>query len=66
MFTFSEIIKTKGSNAQRINVSKDGRPFGQIWTFKAAGEKHPWHFKGLSGSYQTFSTLKAAKEFAVR
>lgn len=53
----------KGSNAVRWNVDLNGVPFGQIWTFKARGEVHPFHVKTLAGAYAAFDTYKAAETF---
>ena len=36
-------LKWKGSNATRWNFDLDGKPFGQVWTFKAKGEVLPYH-----------------------
>lgn len=38
-------VRNKGSNAIEWNVDLNGTPFGKIWTFKAAGEVHPYHVK---------------------
>jgi hypothetical protein len=46
-------VKHKGSNQVAFNVDLDGRPFGQIWTFHAKGEVHPYHVKTLAGFYAT-------------
>jgi hypothetical protein len=63
--TFSKSIKVRGSNQVRVNVDRNGQPYGQIWTFRnTATEKHVWHFKTLSGLYQTFQHLRQAKAFA--
>lgn len=58
-------VKHSGSNAINFNVDLNGVPFGQIWTFKAKGEWHPYHVKTLAGYYATFNTYKAA-ETAIR
>lgn len=49
------IITFTKANATRINVSRNGEPFAQLWTFKDSKyEAHPWHLKTLSGLYKTF------------
>lgn len=51
----------KGSNQITFNVGLNGRPFGQIWTFKAKGERHPYHVKTLAGFYATAANYAAAE-----
>ncbi len=60
---FHAPTRAKGSPMIVHNVEVDGKPFGQIWTFKARGEVHPFHAKTLAGAYQTFATIDAAREF---
>ena len=44
------------------NVDLGSQPFGQIWTFVAEGEEHPFHAKPLHGEHVTFATLEMAKQ----
>lgn len=53
----------KGSNRIAYNVDLNGRPFGQIWTFKANNEKHGYHVKTLAGVYKLYSTYDEAEHF---
>jgi hypothetical protein len=55
-------VKHKGSNQVAFNVDLDGRPFGQIWTFKANGEWHPYHVSTLSGFYGEATTYDDAEK----
>lgn len=61
--TITGPIKFKGSNAIRYNIDLNSVPFGQIWTFKEAGERHPFHAKTLTGKYDHFATYAAAETF---
>ncbi len=56
-------IRFKGSNSTRWNVDLDDVPFGQIWTFTAKGEVHPFHAKTLAGAYEAFPTYTEAATF---
>lgn len=53
---------TKSNGRTEINVSLNGKPFGQMWTFKAKGETHPWHAKPLNGEHATFWGRNGKKE----
>jgi hypothetical protein len=64
MKTVSKAIRHQGSNATRWNIESDGRPYGQIWTFHAAGEVHPYHMQLLNGFYAQFDSLESAITFA--
>jgi len=60
--TFIEVPKKPGSSQHTINVERDGKPFGQIWTWpNTATEHHLWHVKPLNGNHETFDNLKDAK-----
>lgn len=59
--TVTKKAKVKGSNRIAYDVDLNGVPFGQIWTFKAAGEVHPFHVKTLAGAYGTFKTYAEAE-----
>jgi len=61
---FTAVNYSKASKGQRlfVNVSLDGEPYGQLWTFQAKGEKHPWHSKPLDGDHQTHPNLQKAKQ----
>jgi hypothetical protein len=54
-------VTYKGSNRISFNVDFNGRPFGQIWTFKASDEIHPFHVKTLDGFYATAKTYPEAE-----
>jgi hypothetical protein len=64
--TVSKAIRFKGSNRTAWNVANatTGAPVGQIWTFTARGEIHPFHFKTLDGFYCIFESLASAIAFA--
>lgn len=57
---FSETIRPAGSNMYRINVSLNGEPFGQLWTFYVRGEIHGWHAKTLDGRSTVFHSATKA------
>jgi len=61
--SFSKMIKNNGSSMRTWNVDRDGKPFGQIWTFVSRGEEHPFHAKTLDGKYQTHGRLVDAKTY---
>ena len=50
--TITKRRAVKGSTAITWDIDRNGRPYGQIWTFKAKGEQHPHHVKTLSGFYR--------------
>lgn len=53
----------KGSSQITWNVSLDGKPFGQIWTFKKqAGFKFMFTAKALSGEWGNFDTFAEAEK----
>ena len=54
MTTFQTAKKNAGSNSSIINVDRDGKPFGQVWTFTTKGEVHGFHAKTLAGAYKYF------------
>jgi hypothetical protein len=62
---FSKPVLPRGSNCTRINVDYAGRPFAQLWTYKAKGELHGWHASTLSGLYGYFATVEEAACFIV-
>lgn len=67
MLEFITMKRNKGSNQITINLELDGKPYGQIWTFRNTNtEQHPWHVKLLSGEYKNFPTMSEAKQFAAR
>lgn len=43
-------VKFKGSNRIAYNYDLNGKPFGQIYTYKTAGEKHYWYASKADGS----------------
>jgi len=51
-FTFH--APTRSNGRTEINVSLNGKPFGQIWTFHKKGEVHPWHSKPLKGEHKAY------------
>lgn len=61
--TITGPIKNKGSNMITFNVDLNGVPFGQIWTFKAKGERHGYHVKTLAGFYAIAADYKMAEKF---
>lgn len=65
---FAPAKTCKDSGRISINVDRNGRPFGQLWTYRNTAEEfHPWHAKTLAGAYQVFqpATLSAnAKKIA--
>jgi len=66
MITFSKVIRKSGSSMKTIEVSKDEKPFGSLWTWFEKGEEHPWHVKPLTREHKFFygkNGLKMAKEY---
>lgn len=61
--TITKRAKVRGSNMVEYTVDVDGVPFGLIWTFKAAGEVHPFHAKPLAGEHATFATYAEAETY---
>jgi len=60
--TFIKAVKRPGLTQKTINVERNGKPFGQLWTWpNTKTEKHPWHAKPLNGKHETFGTLREAK-----
>lgn len=54
-FEYNRRKRKPGSNMIEVEVSRNGRPFGMIWTFVASRrEKHPWHSKPLNGDHAAF------------
>lgn len=50
--TFSKIQKKPGSTKLSIEVSRDGKPFGLIWSWPdTRTECHPWHAKTVAGAH---------------
>jgi hypothetical protein len=50
-----EYIKIPCSDSSRmaINITKNGEPFGQLWSWKDTKiEQHPWHVRLLNGRYK--------------
>lgn len=56
-------VRHKGSTCKFWNVSVDGVPFGQIWTFIARAEIHGFHAKTLAGEYKLCNTFDEAETF---
>jgi hypothetical protein len=54
---FHTATKVSGSNQTSINVDRDGKPFGQLWTFNTKDETHGWHAKTLGGAYAYFDYI---------
>lgn len=52
----------KGSNRINYNVDLNGKPFGQIWTYKAKGEKHLYQVYCLNGFRSAHMTYDRAEE----
>lgn len=52
---FSKVLTTRGSRMREINVSRNGRPFGKMWTWpNTRTEWHPWHAQPLNGEHKVF------------
>jgi len=60
---FTKAKKDAGSNRVYFNASRNGVPFGQIWTWEAKDESHPFHALALHGPYGTFDSLADAMFF---
>lgn len=60
--TFQTATKNAGSKQTTINVDRDGKPFGQLWTFTNKGEVHGWHAKTLDGAYAYFDESPNKKD----
>jgi hypothetical protein len=63
--TITKAPKVSGSNAIRWNVDLDGRPFGQIWTFKnTKTDTHRFHVATLGRpplpSFATYAEAERA------
>ena len=67
--TFHPVAPLKGIDTKTINVSRDDKPFGQMWTFtNTKDEEHPWHVSPLNGEHKVFwgkGGLQAAKEYMI-
>ena len=62
--SFTNVITKPGSTQQTVNVSRDGEPFGQLWTWaNTRTELHPWHAQPLDGLHKLFNSLPLAKEY---
>lgn len=61
--TITRVAATCARDSIKWNVAVDGRPFGQIWTWKTGREVHPFHAKTLAGAYAAFATYEAAEIF---
>ena len=60
-FTFTKVRRNIGSSCTQVNVDKDGRPFGALWTFRnTKTEWHPWHAQALNGEHRTFPEYQQA------
>jgi hypothetical protein len=62
--TFHALKKIAGSNMTSVNVDRDGKPFGSLWTFTAKGETHGWHAQTLKGAYKLFEGPSKAASLA--
>ena len=71
MTTFSKIRTAVGSTRQYIEVSRNGKPFGTIWTYKnTKKESSPWQAQTLNDVHKVFEyntdknkALKDAKDW---
>jgi hypothetical protein len=65
--TITKQPKLKGSNRVVRNYDLNGVPFGQVWTYKFAGEKHVWHAAKANGELigNGYST-EAEADIAIR
>lgn len=64
--TYRHKLPAKGENNREINVEVDGEPFGQLYTFSAQHEQHPWHAKLLNGEYAQFWTKDGGLVAAIK
>lgn len=62
--TFTLVPKLRGSTMLTINVDRNGKPFGQIWTFRERGCKCKVNVKLLDGRDAKLDTIEQAKRFA--
>jgi hypothetical protein len=63
MTTFTKVFTAPTTSTKTVNVSRNGEPFGQLWTWKnTRTEQHPWHAKPLNGEHEVFKTLAEAKD----
>lgn len=72
-FTYTTRPRKHGSTQTTIDVERDGKPFGQLWTWpNTKTDTHPWHSKPLNGEHEAFyaptgkpkaAALALAKEY---
>ena len=59
-----KVPAVKGGSQISWNVSLNGYPFGQIWTFKGeVGFKYLFNAKALNGEWGQFDNYPAAERF---
>jgi hypothetical protein len=64
IFKITKIAAVKGASQITWNVDKNGRPYGQIWTFnRQKGFRFHYTAKLLSGQVEFFNTYKEAENF---
>lgn len=62
--SFVRASKNSGSNMVAWNVSLNGKPFGQVWTFRnTKTDTHRFHAKTLKDDYADFATKAEAFTF---
>ncbi len=53
--TFTKKPKVRGDSQIAYNVTREGHPFGQLWTWpNTRSEWDPWHAQTLTGEYKAF------------
>jgi len=62
MIEYTKVPKVSGSSIQTINISKDGKSYGQMWTWpNTKNETHPWHVKLLNNTHNISYAMPKAK-----
>lgn len=64
--TITGPIKVKGSPRIAYNYDLDGVPFGCVYTFKVAGEVHPFHAVRSNGEHLGHFSTRDAADVAIR
>lgn len=64
--TITGPIKYKGSNRVSWNYDLDGKPFGQVFTFRARGEVHQFQAVTAAGRHLGFFMNRDYADEAIR
>jgi hypothetical protein len=64
--TITGPVKFKGSNRVAFNYDLDGKPFGQVFTYKAKNEIHPYHVALATGEHIGAYRTKEIADKAIR